>query len=67
VITAAVITGNTTATATATAESLNRLAKLEARLAYRFRNREPAQASPHRLHPRLPAPVTHRNLRRHIQ
>jgi len=61
--TAAVITGVTNATS----ESLNRLAKLEARLAYGFRNPlnqrrpRPHRLHPHRLHPRIPAPVTHRN------
>jgi hypothetical protein len=46
----------------ATSESLNRLAKLEARQAYGFRNpAEPAPPGSHRLYPRLPSPVTHRN------
>jgi transposase len=57
-IVAAVTTGVTNATA----ESLNRLAKLEARLAYGFRNPLNQQRRvPHRLHPRPPPPVTHRN------
>ena len=56
-IIAAVITGITNATS----ESLNRLAKLEARLAYGFRNPLNQPLGPHRLHPRLPAPVTHLN------
>ena len=59
-ISAAVLTGITNATS----ESLNRLAKLEARLAYSGlrvpQPGEPAPPGPHRLHPRIPPPATHR-------
>ena len=47
----------------ATSESLNRLAKLEARQAYGFRNpldqRRRVRIA---LHPRVSTPVTHRNI-----
>ena len=59
-IVCAVLTGITNATS----ESLNRLAKLESPPRLRLpQPREPAQARPHRLHPRNPAPVTHPNHR----
>ena len=58
-ITAAVLTGITNATS----ESLNRLAKLEARQAYGFPPGQPAPPGPDRLHPRIPAPLTHSNLK----
>ena len=63
-IVCAVLTGVTNAAS----ESLNRLAKLEARLAYKFSQPgKPAQACPHRLHPRPPAKITHRNQRQNTR
>jgi hypothetical protein len=48
-IVAAVLTG----VSNARSEALNRIAKLEARQVYSFRNpRKPAPPGPHRLHPR---------------
>ena len=46
----------------AISESLNRLAKLKACQAYEFCNPvNQCRPRPHRLHPRIPPPVTHRN------
>src|SRR6185437_11906088 len=57
-IVTAVLTGVTNARS----ESLNRIAKLEARLACGFRNPvNQLSPRPHRLHERHPPPVTHRN------